>query len=242
MKKILIVEDEDIQRSTLKKCLSEKFPCWMICAAKDYESAENLILSSINDGSYFSLFLLDVQLKDDPCDFGGFVLAETVRRHEPYYQVPILFLTSVTTKTGYALSNFHCYNYITKPYSSRDIIEQIRQMLMTGYLKEESITVTDTNHVHHRILLNDLYYIEARSHMLAYHTAYITVTSRSSTLDSISRTLPGNFIKCHRKFVVNTDKITNCDHTARMLALGGDSIPFSRTYKAQLSEALEEHS
>ena len=203
MQKLLLVEDDTIQTEELLISIHNKYPNWNIVCATNYDEAHELITASANETDYFSLFLLDVQLKKDSNDTGGFTLANVIRSLEPYYRTPILFLTSVTDKTQFALSNYHCYNYITKPYLASDILFQIQQMLQTGYLQEHAISITDTKRIRHRIVLDDIYSIESQSHTLIFSTKQGNITTRNLTFAELALQLSDDFVQCHKKYIIN---------------------------------------
>ena len=239
MQHVLIVEDNYEQCENLFQCLLSQYPEWEIQKALNYEDAKELIMASIKSNNFYSLFLLDIQLKNEPNDLGGFVLADEIRTFRPYFSVPILFLTSITDKVSYALSNYHCYNYITKPYSNQDILAQIKQMMLTGYLENNSITIVDTNRVRYRIVQQDIYYIETKSHTLILETAYGKIVTRSITFTEIKEKLCRNFIMCHKKYIVNIEHITNYDAANQKITINTHTIPVSRTYKPFIEETLK---
>lgn len=240
MHNLLIVEDDSIQKEELFLSILKRYPNWNIICAEDFNEAKQIISDSIVQKDYFSLFLLDVQLKEDPCDFGGFVLAGEIRSLKPYYTTPILFLTSVSEKTQFALANYHCYNYITKPYLTSDVIFQIQQMLQTGFLEENSITIIDTNRIRHRVILKDICYIETRSHSLVLSTLLGDITTREFTFSSLFTCLNGDFIQCHKKYIININHITNYDKTNRFVQVNQQNISVSRTYKQDVEKLLTE--
>lgn len=235
MYKILVVEDDVSQNKELCECITQAYPSWKICTAHNFQEAKELLEQSLEMQSYFSLFLLDVQLQDDPCDFGGFVIANSIREQKIYYKSPILFLTAVSEKVSYALSNFHCYNYITKPYSSNEVIDQLRQMMLTGFINIESVLITDINRIKHRIAQNKIYYIEAKSHLIVFYTQNGIISTRETNFERILDELTDNFIQCHKKYIINKNYVSSYDKVNRYLRLNTDSIPVSRTYK----EAIE---
>lgn len=241
MHNVLIVEDNPEQNNELKESIYKAYPNWKISSAYNFDEAKEMIEQSIHTNNYFSIFLLDVQLKNEPGDLGGFVLANEIRSQKAYYTVPILFLTSVSGKTSFALSNFHCYNYITKPYSSKDVICEIQQMMLTGFLDENSICITDTNRIQHRIVQNDICYIESRSHLIILETIGGSISSRELNFSSLKEQLTGDFIQCHKKYIVNVNHIDNYDKQNRFLRIGTCSIPVSRTYKNQLENAFHKY-
>lgn len=239
MHNILIVEDNPEQNKELHDSIQSAYPNWNVASAYDFEEAKELLEQSIHTNNYFSMFLLDIQLKNDPCDFGGFVLADEIRSKEAYYTVPILFLTSITEKTSYALSNYHCYNYITKPYAPADVVRQIQQMMLTGFLEKDSIIITDTNRIRHRIVQKDILYAESKSHMVLLETSNGSITSREINFSTLQEQLTGDFVQCHKKYIVNVNYIDNYDKQSRFLRIGSHSIPVSRTYKMTLENLLQ---
>ncbi|MDD6071234.1 MAG: LytTR family DNA-binding domain-containing protein [Clostridiales bacterium] len=238
MHNILIVEDHKEQNDELYKGIHQAYPNWNISSAYSLEDAKEFLSSSLNTNKLYSIFLLDVQLKDDPCDFGGFVLANEIRSQKNYNTVPILFLTSISDQISYALNNFHCYSYITKPYSIDDILCQIQQMMLTGFLEENCINVTDTYRIRHRIIQKDIYYVEAKSHMISIQTLNGRISSRELSFEALKETLAENFIQCHKKYIINLEHIANYDRQNRYIQLGTHSIPVSRTYKNSLENTL----
>lgn len=238
MHNILIVEDHKEQNDILYRGLLQAYPNWNISRAYSLEEAKIFFSNSLITNNLYSLFLLDVQLKDDSHDFGGFVLANKIRFQKEYNTVPILFLTSISDQISYAINNFHCYSYITKPYSIDDILYQIQQMLFTGFLEDNCIAITDTYRIRHRIIQKDIYYVEAKSHLIIIETTNGSISSREISFEKIKETLGRDFIQCHKKYIINLKHITSYDRQNRYIQLGIHSIPVSRTYKDLLENAL----
>lgn len=234
MQKILIVEDDILQLKQLYHSISSKYPSWDIVCSKDYDCAKKEILLSLDTKTYFSLFLLDIQLSSNSNDQGGFLLSELIRSSHPYYTTPILFLTSITDKMQHALNSYHCYNYIQKPFSNEDILFQLSQMLATGMLKSEAFVIHDTNRIQHRIFFDELLFIEAKNHTLILSTKRGKLLTREYSLNSISSLLDDNFVQCHRKYIINANYIENYDKTNRLVTICHESIPVGRTYQNNL--------
>lgn len=239
MGKILILEDDTIQNQSLYRTLCDAYPSWMIHCAYSLSDAKELLSKSIQEQDYYSLFLLDVQLNDTSEKMGGFEFASIVRSQNVYFSVPILFLTSLTNHIGYALSNYHCYNYITKPYTTEDILFQIRQMLLTGFMEANAITITASNRIKHRIFQDDILFIEAKSHQILIKTNKGAIVSREMSFQSFSDLLNERFLQCHRKYIINTSKISNYDRTNHFVHMENTAIPVSRTYQDRLEALLE---
>ncbi len=60
------------------------------------------------------------------------------------------------------------------------------------------------------------------------------------TLDQLIEKLPDYFIRCHRSFVVNANKIERIQSGQNLLILkSGDNLPISRSYKKAVKELMQ---
>jgi DNA-binding LytR/AlgR family response regulator len=96
------------------------------------------------------------------------------------------------------------------------------------FIKEESLLV--------RIGMNEINWVEAFGDYVKIHTEKKVHISYGA-LKKIEEKLPkGKFIKVHRSFIINIQKITNIDNNN--LVIGGRTIPISDNYKKQLLESI----
>ena len=234
MQNILIVEDNQLQLNMLVNTITNEYPSWTIKCADNYNDALILINKSLSrEAEPFTLFLLDIQLTDYPTDRGGFLLAEEIRKLPAYYRTNILFLTGISDQGGYALSNFHCYNYITKPYTEKDILNQIEQMLITGYL-EKSFMITDTDKIIHRVKCCDILYVKALRHMKTIYLNGSHICTRAYNLEDLISMADGELIMCHKGYLINPRHISSYDRLTSSVIIKGDSIPVGRKYAEQI--------
>ncbi len=95
------------------------------------------------------------------------------------------------------------------------------------------IRVDRKNHV---IPLNELFYIES----LNDYVKVITKDGKFITREKIthlSNKLPNSFLRIHRSFLVNSEKVTS--FTTTEVSMLNIILPISRTYKKQAIETLE---
>jgi DNA-binding LytR/AlgR family response regulator len=240
MQKVLIVEDDLNQLNLLYETIHAAYPSWTIQTACGYAHAKSLISDSIKKEELFSLFLLDVQLSSETADRGGFFLAQMLREEKCYYLTPILFLTAVSDDNYFALSHFHCYNYIPKPYSPSDILAQLHHMLLTGYLQENTIELPDTQRVLHRIHLSDIIFIKSGAHMLLIKCMKYSFQTRQYSLDAILPLLGEGFVRCHKQYVFNIEKMTAFDSATRYITLiDKETIPVGKLYLQNTRQIIE---
>ena len=229
MQHILIVEDNQNQLSMLTDTIKGEYPSWEVDSCYSYNDAMSLIKNSVSSNPY-TLFLLDVQLTKHLTDRGGFQLAQEIRKMPVYYRTSILFLTGVIDEGVYALSNFHCYNYITKPYSGDDILNQLEQMVITGYL-EKYFTVRDTNRIVHKIKIADIRYVHASRHLKTVFLNNCHIDTREYSLDELQTMSDGKLVMCQKSYLVNPDCISSFDKVTNSVIIDGVSIPIGKKYK-----------
>lgn len=227
MHRILILEDDMIQGEMIKHWIQEKYGMWKIDMVNDYHTAMKALLDSLSETPY-TLFLLDVNLKSDSDNRDGFLFAQELRTKRIYYRTPILFLTQVQTEGLHAYTEFHCYNYITKPYTKDVILGQIEQMLLTDYLSS-TIIISDTSKINHQFFVNDILYVRAHGPRkeIILKKSRITTRKRLSEIITLSNNL---LIQCHKSYLVNPNYITSIDRQNKYLNINSEVIPLSKTY------------
>ena len=61
-----------------------------------------------------------------------------------------------------------------------------------------------------------------------------------ATLDTLADSLPEQFVRCHRGFIVNRKKIKTISYSQKLIFLNNDMlVPLSRGYKNSLDSALK---
>lgn len=92
----------------------------------------------------------------------------------------------------------------------------------------------------YRIAYNNLVYVEAQSKLLNLHLVDSTVSVRK-TMENIAQMLPGNFVRCHRSYIINTDYVTEVNMPDMMIYLQDQiTIPISRSYKEEIRRKMNQ--
>lgn len=117
MKKILIIEDDDVIGTGLKYYLdAEDFDVYLAKTAKESLS----IISNIND---LNIILLDINLPD----ISGFDLFKKIKEIK---NIPIIFLTANDLEISIVRGlDMGADDYITKPFKARELISRINAVL-----------------------------------------------------------------------------------------------------------------
>ena len=239
MERALIVEDDYIQLEALRLAMKSVYPQTEVVAVRDVSEALNQIRDSICGENYFSVFLLDIQLGEDSSNRGGFIIANNLRTNSCYYRTPILFLTSIQSDMNIGLNHYHCYSYITKPYTIECVTEALNQMAITGFLHEQTLIVTNIDRIQFRVRMENLILVHAKFHVLNLLTTLGTIHTRDYSLKTIQDSLTGDFVRCHKSYLINIKYVKNYDKTNHFVWWGDEIVPVSRTYAKQLEQRLE---
>ena len=129
--KILIIEDEPDIRKTLEYNISRE-GYKVVCASSLSKGKEQI------NSSDFSLILLDLMLPDG----SGLDLCREIKSDKDKSPTPIIILTAkddeVDKVVGFELG---ADDYVTKPFSVRELILRIKAVLKRGAEKKETLEV-----------------------------------------------------------------------------------------------------
>jgi len=131
-KNILVIEDEPDIRKNLEYNLGrEGFKVFSVASLNDAEEK----LQNNND---FSLLILDLMLPDG----SGLDLCKKIKSEPKTENIPIIILTAkddeVDKVVGFELG---ADDYVTKPFSVRELILRIKAVLKRGQKKEDLVEV-----------------------------------------------------------------------------------------------------
>ncbi len=118
IKRILVVDDEEDLCEILKFNLENEG--YLVDTANSAEEALRLKLTD------YSLLLLDVMMGE----ISGFRMASIIKKEKATSQIPIIFITAKDTEndtvTGF---NLGADDYISKPFSLREVIARVKAVL-----------------------------------------------------------------------------------------------------------------
>lgn len=199
---ILIVEDNEIIRKNLCKIIKENFDDINVLSAETGEKAIGILKTERID-----LFFLDIELPD----LSGMEIAEVIRLIEHYEFSYIVFITTHIAHLTRALREYHCYDFIEKPFSKNRIIETIKK-LSKGIKQqvkahEKKIITIEQGIIIHKIILDNIHFIEVQARKLRVHTINgvleFSNISLKGIIAKINEADSNDFIKTHKSYVVN---------------------------------------
>ena len=144
MKKILIVDDDDLERTALKEILKAETD-WQVTEASDGQHALDLLC----DGLRPHLSLFDLRMPK----ISGMELLQRVRRDPALKQLHVAITSATRDRdTVIALSRLGISGYLLKPHVADKVMATIRQIFATLPVTAEPVVVT-RNLLHKTVLV-----------------------------------------------------------------------------------------
>lgn len=226
--RFVLCDDEPYYRQLLhERIVRDSFAHDVEVEVADYESADRL-LADLDDGLLADVFFLDIQMGKGRED--GIALGRRLRdRGEKGLIVYITaFLDYV--QSGYEVKAFR---YLLKdqiPQKLPTVLQDIRQELVGWeYVFQKGKELV-------RLDRRDIWYLESRGRLL-YLSAAEGEYSFYGSLDREGQVLGGQFLRCHRSYLVNCGKIKSY-RKAELTLYNGTLIPVSRSYAENVKKRL----
>ncbi len=110
-------------------------------------------------------------------------------------------------------------------------LEEKQTNLQKGYL----VVRADRKNV--KVLLEEILYVESLSDYVKILTTSNTPIITKEKISSLEQKLASPFIRIHRSFIINTDKVDSFSSEA--VVVSGKELPISRTYKKEVFAVLK---
>lgn len=243
----LIIDDEEMSRTHLNRICTKIPDVEIVATLEDALSAYQYL-----QGNQVDLLFLDVEMPD----FSGIELMQQLQNPPA-----VIFITS---KKEYAVQAFefieNVVDYVLKPASLPRLLKAVeRYRTLNGthptappstsspsaVIKSPQDKKPDedgkylfvkTDRKYVRIDLDDLLYVETVGDYSIFKTKTAQFTVHA-TLKSIHERLKfPNFLKVHRSFIVNLDKVKDIEDNN--LLIHNKIIPISRTHRTELMDRI----
>ena len=185
------------------------------------------------DTNKFDVLFLDINLKSNKT---GLEVAEMIRKKNKD-----IYLIFTTGHLEYAMLayKFKTFDYIAKPFTTERLEDTVVRLfedihgLPTKYLKiDNKNTIIDENEIE---------YIKRDGMKVVFHTSFNDYDTYSS-FNKLQNSLPNNFIRCHKSFVVNINKIKNVDFVENRVYFENNSFcEIGPKYKKSLIGVFENY-
>lgn len=240
---ILIVEDNPQDRASYIKALEPQEDLHIL-QAPDGESALGLLTAYPID-----LFLLDVELPG----MNGFALASLLRSMPKYELATILFITGYSKNPLDAFREFHCYDFIVKPFSMDEFSRKIQELVQKLRRQDkepdfrQKMALLSTVHGDILVPVQDILFAEVNQNHYTLQMRDIQFPLvKTSLADIIESVDDPYFMQCHKSFAVNVTAIKairKIHYRLYEIQLFGSNriIDMTSHYYKRVSEALKEY-
>ncbi len=198
----------------------------VVFTATDAESI--LTYSSENN---VDVYILDIDLKSN---ISGLDLAAKLREHN---KNAYLIFTTAHLEYIMLAYKFKTFDYLAKPITIERLEETILRLFddIKCDSKNNYISIGTSSNI---INENDLYCIKKQGMKLIYCTRERSYETYSS-FNKIETCLPENFVRCHKSYIANINKISNINKNTNIIQF--DNFTFCSIgpkYKVNLMEVL----
>lgn len=222
--RVLIADDDPLTVEQLVHHVHKLAPDARIqCCTNGMDAAKALL------GSSFDALLLDL-------DMPGMNGRELLGAHDPGCPVII-----VTGDPDFAVEafRFRVADYLLKPVSFERLAQAWKRITERTVTRDEGVKETvfirEGNDIV-RVRLADVRFVRSESNYVRFKLDGREVSSLMNMKD-LERKLPERFIRVHRSYIVNLDHVDRLD--THDIKIGGDLIPVSESYRAELLKRLE---
>lgn len=176
------------------------------------------------------VLVLDIDLKSK---ISGLDLAEKIREKNKD-----CYLIFSTGHLEYAMMAYKLktFDYLPKPVTSERLEETVIRLFndING-LPKKYIKIDSKNTM---IDENEIQFIQRDGMKLVYHTLNKDFEAYSS-FNKMQINLPNNFIRCHKSYIANVNKITDIDPVTNTISFGNNSsCEIGPKYKSTIMEVM----
>lgn len=220
--KIAIVEDEPAFIEQLSKQLRQ----WAgkhqhLLEIKSYTTSDRFLMDW--EQEHFDMIYFDIML---PHSKSGVDLAKYIRSQND--QTPVVFLTSLRDRfnEGFRVS---AVQYLIKPAAYEEIEECMDTVSAQMMNQQKSVyCYSQGRNTVSRIPFHDILYFSGALQYVEIHTVN-GVERQLERLKNIEETLPEEFVRCHRSFIVNIGAIYSISSSLLTL-IDRSTVPISKSY------------
>ena len=144
-----------------------------------------------------------------------------------------------TAYSQYAVEGFevNAIDYLLKPISFERFLTAINKTIRALNIDNETseFIILKENKSLHKVLFGDIQYIEAYGDYVKIHTNLKTIITHS-TFSNFINNLPNHFLRVHKSFSVNLNKMSQI--SGNQITIEKHTIPIGQTYKQSVLNAL----
>ena len=191
------------------------------------------MINCFDSDNKIDVLLLDINLKSQKT---GLDLAEEIRKKNKD-----VYLIFTTGHLEYAMMayKYKTFDYLAKPITYERLEDTILRLFDDIYGSPKKYIKIDNKNT----LVDEaqIHYIKRDGMKLIFHTSCRDYETYSS-FNKIHDTLPNNFVRCHKSYIVNLNTIKNVDPVSLTVSFNNTtSCSIGPKYKKEFLEVIKNH-
>lgn len=165
-----------------------------------YKTTNPKDLINFSETNSFDVVFLDIDLKSD---YSGMDLANIIRKRN---KKAYIIFTTAHLEYSMVAYKYKTFDFLAKPIT----LERLEETIFRLYddISTNEISFFKLNKKNGYINCNDILCIQKQGKKAIFKTTSSDVELNSSFSDILSH-LPNNFIRCHKSYIVNLNKISH---------------------------------
>jgi len=190
--------------------------------------------------------ILDINLNDTK---DGVWIANYIKEN---YHIPFIYLTAYTDKETISRAiQASPFGFLAKPFQKIELFSAIEIALHKynelALLKNDYIVNKESNtktlflknvDKFDKVVIDDICFIESQKNYLLIHINMMVYKHRATLKEFIEILPPMDFIKTHRAFLINRNKIVSVDKSNHMISILNNNIPVSKAFRLEVYKKI----
>ena len=223
--KSIVVDDDPISQKIVAKCINRSG-----VFEESLLLSDALCLKEKLEKETVDVIFLDIELPElSGLDF-----------IKAFENLPQVVLMSNMKKYAVDAFEFEALDFLPKPIEYRRFLKTINKLEKAFKSKAREIENDSiffkVNGKLQKIKLSNILFFESMSDYVKIITKEKTYVVLQ-TMTKLQKTLPNIFIRCHRSYIINLEKVDALDD--RVLEMEGHAIPVSRSYYNEIKNELQ---
>lgn len=230
MLNFVLCDDNEAILTRLCKMLESIFIKKNISAQITFSSTNSEEVLDFVLNNEVDVLLLDIELKSK---LTGIEIANIIRKKNKH-----LYLIFTTGHLEYGLIAYQCktFDYLSKPITIERLESTISRLFEDISSRPKNFFKLENKNT--VINLDSVQYIQKDGMKLIFFTDTREYKIYSS-FSKISESLPNNFVRCHKSYIINVDKVTNIQTNTNTILFEHGKCYIGPKYKNNLMEVFK---
>jgi two-component system, LytTR family, response regulator len=152
---------------------------------------------------------------------------------------PLVIFTTAYSEYAVASYELNAADYLVKPVSFERFLKAVnraRDLLAPKQSAEDSHVLLKSGAQLHRVLIEDILFVEKESNYLVFTTTNRRILVRANMNEVFELLPPGKFCQVHKSFVIALTKIDTVE--THQVVIGKHKIPVGSSYREEFMARL----